>query len=115
MLRVANTMRDWVRVIELAPGRLVYAPAPGLSDDPSAALREALRQVTGEAWRVEFGEGEGTPSLREQAELARQAEAERIRNAPLVQAALEAFPGAELIDGNDAPATGAEKNWSRRS
>jgi DNA polymerase-3 subunit gamma/tau len=115
MLRVANTMRDWVRVIELTPGRLVYAPAPGLSGNPSAALREALRQVTGEAWQVEPGESEGTPSLREQAELARQAEADRIRNAPLVQAALEAFPGAELIDENDAPSKGAEKNWSRRS
>jgi DNA polymerase-3 subunit gamma/tau len=117
MLRVANTMRDWLRVIELVPGRLVYAPAPGLSDDPSPAVRDALRQVTGEAWRVEPGEGDGTPSLREQEEAARQAEADRIRNAPLVQAALEAFPGAELIDENDTPPTGVGtgRNWSRRA
>src|SRR5690606_2407840 len=113
----ANTMRDWVRVIELTPGRLVYAPAPGLSDDPSVPVRDALRQVTGEVWRVEAGEGEGTPSLREQQEAAKQAEADRIRHAPLVQAALEAFPGAELIEENDMAAreSGGERNWSRRS
>src|SRR5690606_28712138 len=34
-LRVASMMRDWVRVIDLAPGRLVYALAPGLADDPA--------------------------------------------------------------------------------
>jgi DNA polymerase-3 subunit gamma/tau len=113
MLRAANTMRDWLRVIELVPGRLVYAPAPGLSDDPSATVREALRQVTGEPWRVETGEGEGTPSLREQEDAARQAEADRIRNAPLVQAALAAFPDAEIVEGDGAmPAAG---HWNRRS
>lgn len=115
MLRVANTMRDWLRVIELTPGRLVYAPAPGLSDDPSPAVRDALRQVTGEGWQVEPGEGQGTLSLREQEEAARKAEGDRIRNAALVQAAIKAFPGAELIDENDLPSKrfGAEKNWSR--
>ena len=112
MLRVANTMRDWLRVIELVPGRLVYAPAPGLSDDPSAAVRDALRQVTGEPWRVDRGEGAGTLSLREQEEAARQAEADRVRNAPLVQAALAAFPDAEIVPSDEAvPAAG---NWNRR-
>ncbi|MBC7158706.1 MAG: hypothetical protein H5U21_01485, partial [Porphyrobacter sp.] len=45
---------------------------------------------------------------------ARRAQAERIRSAPLVQAALAAFPGAELIDedDNDAP-PGAR--WSRQA
>ena len=116
MLRVANTMRDWLRVIELVPGRLVYAPAPGLSDDPTQNVREALRQVTGQVWTVERGSGEGLPSLREQDEAARAAEADRIRNAPLVQAALAAFPGAELIEEDEAAplATRANSNWSRR-
>jgi DNA polymerase-3 subunit gamma/tau len=113
-LRVANLMRDWLRVIALAPGRLVYAPAPGLSEDPATMVRDALRQVTGEPWQVERGEGEGTPTLREQAEAARRAEADRIRSAPLVQAALAAFPGAELIDDDDDDAPpGAQ--WSRQA
>src|SRR4029079_10042782 len=71
MLRVAGTMRDWLRVIDLAPGHLVYALAPGYSDDPAAELRDALLKATRELWQGERGEGEGAPTLREQAEAAR--------------------------------------------
>ncbi len=113
MLRVAGTMRDWLRVIDLAPGRLVYAPAPGFSDDPAAELRDALFRATGERWLVERGEGEGAPTLREQAEAARQAEAERIRNNPLVAGAFAAFPDAEMVEDDDTPK--GDRNWSRRA
>jgi DNA polymerase-3 subunit gamma/tau len=102
MLRVAGLMRDWVRVIEVMPGRLVYSLAPGMSDDPAAELRDALLKATGERWQVERGEGEGVPSLREQADAAKASEAERIRRAPLVEAALAAFPEAEFVDETDA-------------
>jgi len=113
MLRVAGVMRDWLRVIDLAPGRLVYAPAPGFSDDPAAELRDALLKATGERWQVERGEGEGAPTLREQADAAEAAEAGRIRRNPLVEAAFAAFPGAEIIDDDDAPK--GDRNWSARA
>jgi DNA polymerase-3 subunit gamma/tau len=113
MLRVAGTMRDWVRVIELAPGRLVYALAPGIADDPAAELREALLKATSERWQVERGEGEGTPTLREQAAATKVAEAERIRSNPLVAAALAAFPDAELVEEDDTPK--GDRNWGRRA
>ncbi len=113
MMRVAGTMRDWLRVIALEPGRLVYSLAPGISDDPAAELRDALLKATGERWQVERGEGEGAPSLREQAEAARAAEVERIRSHPMVEAALAAFPEAEMI-GDDAAPKG-ERNWNRRA
>jgi DNA polymerase-3 subunit gamma/tau len=115
MLRVAGVMRDWIRVIELAPGQLRFAPAPGFSDDPSAELRDALFKATGQRWLVERGEGEGTPTLREQAEAAKAAEAERIRKTPLVEAALAAFPGAEIVDEAEVHGGRGEKNWSRAS
>ncbi len=111
MLRIASLMRDWVRVIELTPGRLVYSLAPGMADDPAADLRDALLKATGERWQAERGEGQGVPSLREQAETAKASEAERIRRAPLVEAALAAFPEAEFVEEIDAP-TGT-RNWSR--
>jgi DNA polymerase III subunit gamma/tau len=63
-LRVAQIMRDWVRVIALAPGKLTYALAPGLGDDPGPELRDALLKATGERWLLERGEGEGLPTLR---------------------------------------------------
>jgi len=113
MLRVAGTMRDWLRVIALEPGRLVYALAPGLSDDPAAELRDALLKATGERWQVERGEGEGAPTLRERAEAATAGEVDRIRKAPLVEAAFAAFPDAEIINDDDAP--NGDSNWNRRA
>ncbi len=110
-LRVASMMRDWVRVIDLAPGRLVYSLAPGLTDDPAAELRDALLRATGERWQVERGEGEGGPTLREQGEAAKAADAERIRKHPLVEAAFAAFPDAEIIAEDDTPR--GERNWSK--
>jgi DNA polymerase-3 subunit gamma/tau len=76
-------------------------------------LRDALFRATGERWLVERGEGEGTPTLREQAETAKAAEADRIRNNPLVAAAFAAFPDAELV-ADDEPPQG-DRNWSRRA
>ena len=66
---------------------------------------------TGERWQVERGPGEGVPSLREQADAAKASEAERIRRAPLVEAALAAFPEAEFVEDDAAPR--GERNWSR--
>jgi len=105
-------MRDWVRVIELEAGRLVYALAPGLSGDPAAELRDGLLQATGERWQVERGEGEGAPSLREQAEALKAEQELQLRNRPLVKAAFEVFPQAELVEEE---AGGGDRNWGRRA
>ena len=113
-LRMAQLMRDWLRVIDLAPGRLTYSLVPGYSGDPAAELRDALFQATGTRWQVEQGEGEGAPSLREVAEAQKQEQDRRVREAPIVKAAFEAFPKAELVEEDAAPA-GADRNWSKRA
>ena len=112
-LRVAQTMRDWVRVIELAPGKLTYSLAPGLADDPGPELRDALLRATGERWQVTRGEGESQPTMREIAEAGKAAEDARIRSAPLVEAVFAAFPAAELVD--EAEVTQADRNWNKRA
>ena len=112
-LRVAQVMRDWLRVIELAPGQLVYELAPGLGEDPAPELRDALLRATGERWQVGPGHGEALPTIREQAEAAKVAEAQRIRGAPLVEAAFAAFPDAELVDDAEAPQ--GNRNWNKRA
>lgn len=112
-LVAAQMMRDWVRVIRLERGLLVYALAPGLAHDPVPDIRDGLLRATGEKWQLEAGEGEAAPTLREAAEAARADEAARIRAHPLVAATFAAFPAAEFVTRTD-PARGRQ-GWNRRA
>jgi len=114
-LRLAQVMRDWVRVIELKPTELLYALAPGYPGDPTAELRDALLRATGERWQVTRGEGEGQPTLREAEEAAKAAERATLMKHPLVEAAFAAFPGAELVEESPEArvAVQGSNRWSR--
>jgi DNA polymerase-3 subunit gamma/tau len=111
LLRVGQIMRDWVRVVELRPGHLRYATAASFTHEIGPDLKDALLRATGERWDVARGQGEGAPSLREREEAAALAEAARVRNHPLVQAALATFPDAEMLDSEAL----AAPNWSKRA
>jgi len=113
-LRVAQMMRDRVRVIELAPERLVFEQADDFSDDPVPEIRDALFKLTGKRWLVERGTGEAQPSIREAAEAEAKAARDRIEAHPMVKATKEAFPDAELIDPDDhvARASSAGGKWN---
>jgi DNA polymerase III subunit gamma/tau len=108
-LRLAQVMHDWVRVASLELGELTYALAPGYPGDPSSELRDALLRATGERWQVTRIEGEAAPALRETAEAAAEAAREALLRDPLVEAALAAFPNAELLDAEPRVAHGS--NW----
>ncbi|SMQ73752.1 DNA polymerase-3 subunit gamma/tau [Altererythrobacter xiamenensis] len=112
-LRVAQMMRDWIRVIELSQGRLVYALADGISDDPGPELRDALYKLTGERWQIERGQGQGNPTLREQEAADQAAAEEKIREHPMVKATFEAFPDAEMLDPKENVARAGGSKWNR--
>ncbi|HOB14726.1 MAG TPA: DNA polymerase III subunit gamma/tau [Novosphingobium sp.] len=110
--RLSQLMHDWVRVISLAPGELVYALAPGYPGDATAELRDALLRATGERWTVTRGEGDAAPSLKEAKDAQKDAARAAVLKDPLVEAALAAFPGAELIDENpEARVANMGRNW----
>jgi len=117
-LRVAQMMRDRIRVIELAPERLIFEQADNYNDDPIPDIRDALFKLTGKRWLIERETGPDAkaaqPSLREVGEADGKAKQDRIRAHPLVQATLEAFPEGELIDHDDkvARAASAGHNWN---
>jgi DNA polymerase-3 subunit gamma/tau len=113
-LRLAQVMRDWVRVIELKGEELLYTLAPGYAGDPTAELRDALLRATGQRWQVTRGEGEGQPTLRELAEAAKQAEHAALMQHPLVEAAFAAFPEAQIMEETpDARVAQGGNKWSR--
>jgi DNA polymerase-3 subunit gamma/tau len=111
-LHAAEMMRSRVRVIELAPERLVFERADSFSDDPAPEIREALFKLTGRRWHVERGSGPAQPSLREAAEAEAEAADARIRSDPLVKATFAAFPEAELLGTEGNVARAARPPWN---
>ena len=87
-----------VRLVRYAPGRIEFEPGPEAAPDLAARIGERLRAFTGARWGVSVVSGGGAPSiaeLRTEREGALKAEA---LTHPLVQAVLEAFPGAKIRD-----------------
>jgi DNA polymerase-3 subunit gamma/tau len=114
-IATGSMMRLQVRVVELAPGRLVYEQAPGFPDDITMALKTGLQKATKAHWEVERRSAGGAPSLVEVEQGERAAQDAAMRSSPLVSAAMAAFPGAELIE-DDGPQAGFPRrqgNWSR--
>jgi DNA polymerase-3 subunit gamma/tau len=112
-LRIAQIMRDWIRVIDLSEGKLVYTIKDGLGEDPGAELRDCLFRITGTRWQVQQGQGDAVPTLREQEAAAKLEREEQIKQHPLVKATFEAFPDAELLSEQDNVAQAGGKRWSK--
>ncbi|SNS46163.1 DNA polymerase III subunit gamma/tau [Jannaschia aquimarina] len=87
-----------VRLVHYAPGRIEFEPPPGAPADLAARLSGRLQGWTGARWGVSVvGEG-GAPSIAEVRDADRlAAEAEALAH-PSVQAAMQAFPGAKLVE-----------------
>jgi len=95
---LAQQLHDFTGLVRYAPPELVLKPARPL---PNLAreLVPVLKAATGIAWRVHLAEDAAAePTLLEQ----EAAEGERVRqevlSSPMVKAAFEAFPEAELAD-----------------
>jgi len=81
-----------------APGELVVRPVKPLPSDFTRDLAASLKALTGLNWDVSISDAESAPSLLQQEHAREAAAKERILATPLVRAAFEAFPEAELID-----------------
>ncbi|WP_432770309.1 MAG: DNA polymerase III subunit gamma/tau [Sphingopyxis sp.] len=103
--RLAVEVYDNLRVITLEPGLLVYAAGERTGAGFARELGDALLAVTGNRWQVRAGEGAGKgsarPSLGEMRAAKLADNDARIRELPVVKAALAAFPDARLVDDGD--------------
>ncbi|MGV7121020.1 DNA polymerase III subunit gamma/tau [Sphingopyxis sp. 550A] len=99
--QLVRLVHDEVRVVELEPGLLVYAPAPVLDGDFARQLADTLRAHTGSHWQVRPGDGPARPSLKDIEEAKGADNDTRIRELPVVKAALAAFPDARLVEDDN--------------
>ncbi|WP_353227540.1 DNA polymerase III subunit gamma/tau [Novosphingobium sp.] len=115
---VGSTMRLAVRVIDLAPGTLRYALAPGIPGDPTNDMRRALELATASAWDVVRAEGPdagiAAPSLEEARAAQVAAQDAAMHEDPLVKAVLAAFPAAQIVNEPGSAEPGA-RPWSKRA
>ncbi|MCW0200163.1 DNA polymerase III subunit gamma/tau [Sphingopyxis sp.] len=99
--QLALQVYDHLQLVELEPGLIVYAAASALDGDFARKLGEALLNQTGSRWQVRTGEGDARPSLG-QMKAAKLADNDaRIRELPVVKAALAAFPDARLVEDDN--------------
>lgn len=100
---MAQQLHDYAGLIDYAPGVLTFRPVKPLPSDFARDVAASLKALTGLVWDVATKDGAAQPSLLQQ-EQAQAAEArQHILDTPLVKAAFEAFPDAELIDYGAAP------------
>ncbi len=96
-LQLATQVRDYLRPVRFDGSEVEFGAARPLPHDFVRDLGAALKETTGVNWRLKSVEGATAPTLREEQAANEAAERDAVWNSPLVAAAREAFPEAELI------------------
>jgi DNA polymerase-3 subunit gamma/tau len=97
---LAHRLEDEFRLVSYAPGMVLLSPVrpleAGAAERFVGELGRILGDMFGKRWRVELSDGPAQPSLREQELAAEAALRQEVLETPIVKAAFEAFPDAEL-------------------
>ncbi|MBB4286307.1 DNA polymerase III subunit gamma/tau [Roseospira goensis] len=86
---LAKHLTHDVHLVHFEPGRIEVNPGPDAPRDLAGRLGKALQDWTGRRWIVMVSDRPGEPTLHDQLHASVLAD-------PLVQAVLEAFPGARI-------------------
>jgi DNA polymerase-3 subunit gamma/tau len=95
-MRLLDAAESFVEIVSYRPGLIEFHPAAGAPADLAGRLSQTLARLTGARWSVAVTETRGAPTLSAEREAARRAALAEAEAHPLVQAALAAFPGAEV-------------------
>ncbi|URW76760.1 DNA polymerase III subunit gamma/tau [Sphingomonas donggukensis] len=94
---LAAGVRNRLRPVRYDPPELVMSSAVPMPADFARDLATDLRTITGRAWKVTSDPAQGEPTLVEQAAAVKDAERAAVLASPIVAAAMDHFPDAELI------------------
>ena len=95
-LALAARLRNGARLVSYAPCELVLSGSRPIAADTLAELGIELKKLTGRAWKVTLVDQPGEPTIKEAEDAAAEAARQTILQSPMVRAAHEAFPDAEL-------------------
>jgi DNA polymerase-3 subunit gamma/tau len=109
-LKLAADLRNSVHLVRFEPGHIEIRANANAPKDLAGKLGKRLSEWTGRRWVVSLSQEAGDPTLCEQDKQRDAEERARLLRHPKVQAVLETFPGAKLIDytgaGGAAAGTG---------
>ena len=95
-------LRRGASLVSYQPGAIVFSGNRPLSTDTLNDLAAALREATGKPWQISMADAPGAPTIFEAEQDVVQARHDAARAHPVVDAAFQAFPGAELIEPKPA-------------
>ncbi|MGZ8312013.1 MAG: DNA polymerase III subunit gamma/tau [Allosphingosinicella sp.] len=93
---LSQQLHDYVGLVLYAPPELIVRPLKEMPGDFVRELAAALKSATGTVWQVRTADVAAEPSLLEQEKAAGEQLRRDVLDSPLVKAAFEAFPDAEL-------------------
>jgi DNA polymerase III subunit gamma/tau len=97
-LAIKSALERDVRLVRFEDGKLEVALESGAPKTLIGELSRKLAAWTGRRWMVAVSAEAGSPSIRAQAETRKAEMKDGVRTDPLVQAVLERFPGAEIVE-----------------
>ena len=98
---VADEMEHLVRPVRYAPPELDFQPIRPMDRETIDRMKQAIDGVTGLRWQISAVGGDAQPSLAEQKAAVEEAAKNAILSTPVLKAAMEAFPNAELLPVDD--------------
>ncbi len=93
----AHLIND-MQFVSFAQGRIEVHPVSHIAADVPARINRRLQEWTGQRWNLVYSEAEGAVTIREQRQLAATQAREYAMSHPKVQAVLEVFPEATVIE-----------------
>jgi DNA polymerase III subunit gamma/tau len=96
--RMGLYLHDDTGLVRYAPPELVLSANKPLPSDFARDLGSVLKSLTGRQWAITLTEDQAAPTLKQQDDQREAATRNAILAEPLVRAAFDAFPDAELID-----------------
>ena len=100
---LANHLERDLHLVRFEPGRNSIRPGSHAPRNLAGRLGKFLQDATGARWMVSVSQDQGEASIADQARARAARLTETALQHPLVQAAMETFPGAKLVARRDNP------------
>ena len=103
-LNVAIRLKQQASVVRYAPPELVLSASRPMSADTIADVGAELKAFSGRPWKLLVSDEPGQPTLRDVEKAGEDAARDAILSSPMVKAAFDAFPEAELLTADQRSA-----------